>query len=113
MLQHHLLTDIVAIDCEMVCVGRNGHIPKPGRISMVNYDGVTVLDVYVRPDDPVTRFTPRINGITERHMLAAVEHEAIQRDLYDVLQDRTVVGHSLNCDFVAIFGRQRRSQPPK
>lgn len=112
-LNTELLTQTLALDCEMVGVGHSGKVLKLARVSLVNDTGDVVLDTYVQPDEPVTRFSPALNGITAAHMAIGVRHHVVERMLFDVLSGRTVVGHSLQGDFSVIFGRDRRALPPK
>jgi RNA exonuclease 4 len=38
------------------------------RVSVVNYDGETLYDTYVRPMEPVTNWRTPVSGIKPRHM---------------------------------------------
>lgn len=62
------LTEVVALDCEMVGVGpgkKNGL----GRVSIVNEHGYCIYDKFVKPDEPITDFRTRWSGIRARDMI--------------------------------------------
>lgn len=95
----------------MVGVGEHGKHQNLARLSLVNATGAIVIDMYVLPDDPVTRYMPGLNGITAKHMAIAMPYRDIEQLMYNVLENRTVVGHTIECDFRALFGRDRRARP--
>lgn len=107
------LTETVALDCEMVGVGRSGKVLKLARVSLVNFHGDIVVDMYVRPNEQVTKYYPELNGITVDHMRIAECHDVVEQMMYKVLSDRIVVGHSLPSDLSVIFGHDSRALPPK
>src|SRR5690606_8095180 len=55
----------LALDCEMVEVGGSAN-PRNAlaRVSIVNYHQHTLMDLYVKPDEPVTDYRTAISGIT-------------------------------------------------
>jgi len=59
----------VAIDCEMVGVGPNGAESSVARVSVVNYHGAVLLDVYVQQRERVTDYRTKYSGIRKEHML--------------------------------------------
>lgn len=93
----------VGIDCEMVGVGPEGVQSALARVSIVNYYGVTILDLYVRPMERVTDFRTAVSGITPKHLLTAVEFKDAQKQVADVIEDKIVVGHAVHNDFKALL----------
>lgn len=92
---------LLAIDCEM-CKTANG--TELTRISMVDYNGKTVLDELVKPDLPILDYLTEYSGMTA-DMLADVTttHKDIQNKLMKILDRNTVlVGQGLRCDLKAM-----------
>ncbi|KAL3821228.1 hypothetical protein ACJIZ3_007133 [Penstemon smallii] len=57
------LTDVVAMDCEMVGVGSLGNKSALGRVTLVNKWGNVIYDEHVRPVEYVVDFRTEISGI--------------------------------------------------
>lgn len=93
----------MGIDCEMVGVGPEGIQSALARVSIVNYYGVTILDLYVRPLEFVTDFRTAVSGITPKHLLKAVEFKDAQKQVADIIEDKIVVGHAVHNDFKALM----------
>ncbi|KAF9163383.1 3'-5' exonuclease [Mortierella sp. AD011] len=99
----HKIGKYIGIDCEMVGVGPEGTQSALARVSLVNYYGVTILDLYVRPIERVTDFRTEVSGITPKHLLKAVEFKDAQKQVADIIQDKIVVGHAVHNDFKALL----------
>lgn len=93
----------VGIDCEMVGVGPEGIHSALARVSIVNYYGVTILDLYVRPVEFVTDFRTAVSGITPKHLVGATEFKDAQKLVADIIEDKIVVGHAVHNDFKALL----------
>ncbi|KAI0154850.1 hypothetical protein GGR57DRAFT_465230 [Xylariaceae sp. FL1272] len=95
--------DVYALDCEMVVTGKdtNGKDELAlARISLVSWDGVTVMDELVKPDKPIIDYVTKYSGITEEMLLPITTtlHD-IQTRLLDILGPHAIlVGHSLESD---------------
>lgn len=94
------LTRYVAVDCEMLNCGKELHL---GRVTMVNESGEIILDKYVRPAKPVTNFQTHVSGLTAAHLAIAEEQDSVSDELYELLSDRIMVGHSLKNDVRVMF----------
>jgi RNA exonuclease 4 len=59
------LTEVIAIDCEMVGGGENGRENLLARVSVVNSNGETLYDAFVKPinDIPVTDYRTKYSGV--------------------------------------------------
>jgi len=90
---------VLAMDCEMVHAGDDEL--ALARISIVNWDGETVLDEYVQPPEPVKNYKTEFSGITEDHLRGVkTTLPDIQRKLLEIITPTTIlVGHSLESDF--------------
>lgn len=87
----------------MVGVGPEGVQSALARVSIVNYYGVTILDLFVRPMERVTDFRTAVSGITPKHLLTAVEFKDAQKQVANVIEDKIVVGHAVHNDFKALL----------
>lgn len=87
----------VAIDCEFVGVAPRQESAL-ARVSVVNYYGVTYLDVYVKPDGQVTDWRTPISGVTQEHMKNAVSFEKAKDLVAGLIGGRILVGHSVSQD---------------
>ena len=90
----------LALDCEMVGIG-----PPPykesalARVSIVNFYGHTLLDVYVKPKERVGDFRTSVSGITPAHLKEkAVSFEKAQQLVSDITKNKILVGHALHND---------------
>ena len=59
----------MAIDCEMVGAGANGAEDVLARVSVVNYFGQVLLDVFVKPTERVTDWRTKYSGIRPADVL--------------------------------------------
>ncbi|KAG0048252.1 3'-5' exonuclease [Gryganskiella cystojenkinii] len=99
----HKIGKYVGIDCEMVGVGPEGVQSALARVSIVNYYGVTVLDLFVRPQERITDYRTAVSGITAKLLHNAVDFKDAQKQVADVIEDKIVVGHAVHNDFKALL----------
>ena len=92
----------VAMDCEMVGVGADGLKSALARVTMVDWNGDTVLDMHVKPADPVTDYRTFVSGITAADLENAVSIDVCQVKVLDILEGKVLVGHHLKNDLKAI-----------
>ncbi|ETS75839.1 RNA exonuclease 4 [Pestalotiopsis fici W106-1] len=93
----------VAMDCEMVGVGPDGHDSVLARVSLVDFHGRQVYDSFVRPRERVTDWRTKITGITPKHMATAREFDAVQQEVADLIQGRILVGHDIRHDLAVLM----------
>lgn len=93
---------VLAIDCEMCQV--EGDEQALTRISVVEWDGTTVMDELVKPSLPITDYLTPYSGMTaEKLGPVTITLAQIQQRLLTLLTPRTIlVGHSLNADLSAL-----------
>ena len=101
------LLHMVSVDCEM-CDTRRGL--ELTRVSLTDQCGSIVLDMFVKPRDPITNYRSQFSGITPE-IMESVQHtfeEAQLAVLRLVPQETTLVGHSLDSDLRALRLSHRR-----
>lgn len=97
------LTDAVAMDCEMVGVSSLGNKSALGRVTLVNAWGNVVYDEYVRPVEYVVDFRTEISGIRPRDLKKAKNFNIVQKQVAEMINGRTLVGHALHNDLKALL----------
>ena len=91
----------VALDCEMVESSTIEHMLA--RVSIVDYDGRVLYDVFVKPREEVTDYRTSITGITEDILRRRGERfQTVRSKVVDILKDKIVVGHAVHHDFEAL-----------
>lgn len=106
----------IALDCEMVGSGLKGFESILARVSVVNFHGNVLMDVYVRPTRKVVDYRTAVSGVTAGHLTPSKDDANVniygnplltltelQEQLVPLLHDRIVVGHALNNDFSALL----------
>lgn len=92
------LTKVVALDCEMVGVGKRGDRSVLARVSVVNAAGSVVFDSFVAPTEPVTDFRTKFSGVRARDLRNAPPFSQVKEKLTAILKGRVLVGHALTND---------------
>ncbi|CDO76386.1 hypothetical protein BN946_scf184578.g3 [Trametes cinnabarina] len=100
---HSLPGKYVAMDCEMVGVGIDGEESALARVSLVNFHGAVLLDVFVRPRERVVDYRTQYSGIRPADMVHAKPFEEVQKQVADILADRILVGHAVHNDLKALL----------
>lgn len=96
----------IALDCEMVGVGppstdeRTGKIiteSSLARVSLVNYDGETVMDEFVKQKERVTDYRTHVSGVRPKDLVgpSALSLEDVQKRVAGILKGRILVGHAV------------------
>ncbi|KAL2476387.1 Polynucleotidyl transferase [Abeliophyllum distichum] len=97
------LTDVVAMDCEMVGVSSLGNKSALGRVTLVNKWGNVIYDEYVRPVERVVDFRTKISGIRPRDLRKAKNFNVVQKKVAELIKGRILVGHALHNDLRALL----------
>ena len=99
-LSNQLKSKYVGLDCEMVGVGEDGKRSALARCSMVDFDGNTIYDKFVRPKAFVTDFRTQWSGVRKQDLRAgeAITFNECQQDVACLLKSKILVGHALNND---------------
>jgi RNA exonuclease 4 len=101
---HNILTEKVAIDCEMM---RSNIGQVLGRVSLVNYECETIFDTFVCYPKPIniTNTDENSSGINWHDIdpqNGAQPFPQVQAQLLELLRDRIVIGHDIQKDIKAI-----------
>lgn len=75
----------IALDCEMVGVGRYNRNAL-GRVSIVDYHGNILYDVFSRPDKPITDYRTQFSGIRPRDLVNALPLKAVRQDVIQIIK---------------------------
>ncbi|KAL5738137.1 hypothetical protein ACOSP7_030898 [Xanthoceras sorbifolium] len=96
------VTDVVAMDCEMVGVSQ-GNKSALGRVTLVNMWGNVIYDEFVRPVERVVDFRTKISGIRPRDLWKAKDFRAVQKKVAELIDRRVLVGHALHNDLKVLL----------
>ncbi|XP_035792768.1 RNA exonuclease 4-like [Anopheles albimanus] len=97
-----LLTNRVALDCEMVGVGIDAKEHMLARVSLVNEHGVVLVDCHVKPQRPVKDYRTQISGIHPEQMEAGYDFAVIRELVRQLIRGRILVGHALRNDLAVL-----------
>lgn len=97
------LTRAIGMDCEMVGVGRDGVDSILARVSLVNHFGNCIYDKFVKPIEPVTDYRTSVSGCRQQDLENGEEFQTVQKEVYDIMKGRTLVGHALYNDLKVLF----------
>ncbi|KAK4056646.1 RNA exonuclease 3 [Microbotryomycetes sp. JL221] len=95
------IQDIVALDCELVYTTSGMSL---ARLTVIDIDFKTILDVHVKPLGTVLDTNERFSGVTEENLKQAnVDGQEVRRMLTKfVNKDTIIVGHGLENDLKAL-----------
>jgi len=99
-----LLTEKIAIDCEMM---RSNIGQVLGRVSVINYEGETTFDTFLCYPEPIiiTNTEEEYSGIGWNDIgpkNGALSFSEVQAHLIKIFRDRIVIGHDIQKDLKAI-----------
>ncbi|KZO95941.1 hypothetical protein CALVIDRAFT_598641 [Calocera viscosa TUFC12733] len=84
---------VVSLDTQAVGAGHGGTIPQLARVTLVDYHGQVIYDLWIRPQSPVTG--PARNQTVPMDGVNLISFEEVQALIGEILEDRIIVGHSL------------------
>lgn len=101
------LTDVVAMDCEMVGVSKSDIDDRSvlARATVVNFHGDVLYDEFVKPLEKVTYYRTHVSGVRPRDLYGggAVTFKKAQNDIAAIIKGRVLVGHALHNDLTAMM----------
>ncbi|KAL7508863.1 hypothetical protein ACHAXN_005934 [Cyclotella atomus] len=96
----------VALDAEMVGILDTRGRPSSAlaRISLVDWNGESIFDSYVKVTQPIVDYRTFVSGITSEHILGedALPILEVRRIVGELIHDKIVIGHGLKNDFKAL-----------
>jgi RNA exonuclease 4 len=92
----------IAMDCEMVGVGPNGHKSALARVTLVDWNGHIVYDAYIQPQCTVTDYRTFVSGIKEEDLKHAGSFESCRAEVLELLEGKVLIGHALKNDLNAL-----------
>ena len=97
------VTEVLAMDCEMVGVGEDGTRSVLARVTVVNEHGNVVLDTFVESTEKVTDYRTKVSGVRPRDLKNAPKFADVQKMVSKLIEKKIVVGHGLKNDFKALL----------
>ena len=90
----------LAMDCEMVGVGKDGTQSALARVSILDYNGNVVMDEYIKPGRKVTDYRSFVSGITPEILQAKanMDYATCRKKVIKLLRGKVLVGHALEND---------------
>lgn len=96
-------SEFVALDCEMVGIGPEGHTSVVARVTLIDWDGLILLDEYIVPTEEVTDYRTFVSGITAEDLSQArLTLAECRMILLSLIHDKILVGHALKNDLRAL-----------
>ncbi|KAF8459610.1 ribonuclease H-like domain-containing protein, partial [Terfezia claveryi] len=94
----------LSLDCEMVGCGPPPphELSQLARVSIVNYLGLPILDIFVLPVSPVTDWRTPISGVRPSDMANAIPFSTAREQVQTLLRGRILIGHALHNDLKAL-----------
>jgi DNA polymerase III epsilon subunit-like protein len=93
-----LRSGCVAIDCEMVGVGKNRSRSILARVAIVDEYGTCLFDSYVRPTEPITDYRTRWSGIRASDLVGAPSFDTVRQRVVQLIRGRILIGHAIHND---------------
>lgn len=90
-----LRSGCVAIDCEMVGVGKNRSRSILARVAIVDEYGTCLFDSYVRPTEPITDYRTRWSGIRASDLVGAPSFDTVRQRVVQLIRGRILIGHAI------------------
>ena len=94
---------MLSMDCEMVGTGLYGYKSILARVSIVDYNGECIFDTFVKPFLEVTDYRTPFSGCTKELLEDAPEFKLVQKQVYDIIKGKIIIGHDLGNDFRALM----------
>jgi DNA polymerase III epsilon subunit-like protein len=94
----------VALDCEMVGVGPGGQRSVLARVSLVDYCGNCLLDMFVRVEERVTDYRTFVSGVCADDLVSpmAMPFGECRQRVIELIRHRILVGHALENDLAVL-----------
>lgn len=97
------VTQVLAVDCEMVGTGPNGSVSVLARVCLVNSAGQVLLDTFVQPKDKVTDYRTWVSGVRRSDLANGRPFDGVIQEVGDLVRGRVLVGHAIMNDLRALL----------
>ncbi|XP_067054985.1 uncharacterized protein [Acropora muricata] len=97
------LTKSIALDCEMVGVGRHGSRNMLARVSIIDSHGNVLYDSFVAPQEKVVDYRTFVSGVKPNDLINAPDFKTVQNKVSKLLKGQVLVGHALKNDLKVLF----------
>eukprot|EP01122_Echinamoeba_exundans_P006423 TRINITY_DN1803_c0_g1_i1.p1 TRINITY_DN1803_c0_g1~~TRINITY_DN1803_c0_g1_i1.p1 ORF type:complete len:386 (+),score=66.58 TRINITY_DN1803_c0_g1_i1:63-1160(+) len=100
------VTDVVALDCEMVGVGVDGAESVLAQVCIVNEHGAVIYNQRVQTVERVIDYRTQYSGIRPRDLKAhtgALPFAQVQKEVAEIIDNKILVGHALSNDLKALM----------
>ena len=94
--------DVIAIDCEMVWVSKDGKRRILARVSIVDNSGDLMYDKYVKPTEEVVDYRTKYSGIRPADIENGADFKEVQREVKKIISGKVLVGQSIQEDLKAL-----------
>lgn len=93
----------MALDCEMVGVGRNGYKSSVARVTLVGWNGEVIFDEFIKQEQEVIDYRTFVSGITEENLNdAELTIEDCRSSVLKIIEGNVLIGHALKNDMKAL-----------
>eukprot|EP01083_Nonionella_stella_P045903 122993_1 len=100
--------DALALDCEFVGIGPDGHHNQLARVSIVDSKGVEFFDSHVAQIYPVVDWRTEVSGIRPKDVENAPSFNDIQLAVARMIEGKMLIGHNIESDLKVLW----LSHPP-
>ena len=97
------ITKHIAMDCEMVGVGIRGKEHMLARCSIVNTSCEVIYDKFIKPREEVIDYRFKLSGVTAADLENGEDFLKAQKEIFEMISNRILVGHTLRCDLKVLF----------
>lgn len=93
----------VALDCEMVGIGRRGRMSSVAQVTLVGWNGEVLFDEFVKQDQEVTDYRTFVSGVTEEDLEhAELSIAECRAQVLELIEGKILIGHALKNDVQAL-----------
>ena len=94
--------NIIFIDAEFTCTDLGGQ-KSVLAVTLLNYEGVVLLDKRISPRSRVLRIGKQYHGISERDMRCQGDENEVLTEIHRIVYGKILIGHDLNLDIKYLF----------